>query len=391
MNNGERVKKSARELKIAAPQIRKSNREAIFEYIKRNPGATKNDLALSLALSRPTVSGIIEELEKEGLIREERSSTNTGGRSAMEYQIIPEAYLAAGLQLSEHHMRGVVVNLAGEVKGVIREKKRFEANEEYRKTVGEIYQKLLSVAKVEDSQIKAVGVAVQALTDAEGKKITYMPKETGKLSRYDQLLKYIPGEKRLFHDLTALGYNEKIKVDSNVFYLSINNRIGGMMLIGNEVYNGSNHKAGEIGHIQLEHNGRECYCGNKGCFDAYCNTNILRECANGSLEDFFKGVSEEKASYLNTLQEYIEYLADAIFSIRIVFGGVIIIGGEIGKYAEYYIDAVRDILDKKVFFPDEHAAEYLLADQTGEYAIAIGAAMYYCGHVLDTFEKNKKN
>lgn len=386
MNSKTRVKKSAGELKIAAPQIRKSNREAVFEYIKKNPGTTKNDLAATLALSRPTVSGIIEELETQGLIKAERSSVNTGGRSAMEYVIIPDAYLAAGLQLSEHHMRGVIVDLAGEVKSSVRIKRIFEADEVYRKAVGDMYQELLAKAGVKEEQIKAVGVAVQALTDIEGKRITYMPKETGNLSRYDQLLKYIPGEKRLIHDLTALGYNEKLKVDSNVFYLSVNNRIGGMMLIGNEVYNGSNHKAGEVGHIQLEHNGRECYCGNRGCFDAYCNTNILRKCANGNLNDFFQGVSEGKDEYKKVLREYVEYLADAVFSIRIVFGGVIIIGGEIGQYADYYMDDVRDILDGKVFFPDEHAAEYLLADQTGEYAIAIGAAMYYCGHVLDRFE-----
>lgn len=376
-------KKTVTDKKIDAPQIRKANKKAIFDYIKKNSAVTKNVLSIMLGLSRPTVAGIIEELEKAGLIRAVRSKGNTGGRTAMEYVTIPEAYRSVGLQLSGHHIRGVIVNLNGEVIEQICVKRKFEAGEAYRKELGTVYRQLLQNAGLREEDIAATGVAVQALIDQDGKKIIYIPNEVVSISRYDQLLKYIPGEKRFFHDLTALGYNEKLKLDTNVFYLSVNNRIGGMMLIEENVYNGSNNKAGEVGHMQLMHKGRQCYCGNRGCFDAYCNTDVLRNYIHGRLEDFFESVSHGEEQTMQYFHEYLEYMAEAIFGIRMIFDGVIIIGGEIGRYSKYFLDELRDLLDQKAFFPNEHASEYLMADEFGEYAIAIGAAMYYCERVLD--------
>ncbi len=358
----------------------------IFDYIRECSGVTKARLASVLELSRPTVSNIVDELEKGGLIQGTKDTTNIGGRSAMGYACIPDAYKTVGLQLSGHHIRGVAVNMAGDIIGKIRIKRTFAADESCRKDIGDAYKELLNSVNLRAEDIAGVGVTVQALTDKEGTKITYISNESQVFSRYDQLLKYIPGQKRLFHDLIALGYNESLHVDENVFYLSVNNRIGSMILIENKVYYGSSSRAGEVGHIQLQHKGRKCYCGNQGCFDAYCNTNILRECAEGSLDDFFKGIARGTEKNKKCLQEYVEYLASAIFSIRLIFDGVIIIGGELGMFSEYYLDELRDILDQKTFFPKEYASEYLLADKQGEYAIAIGAAMYYNNHVLDQFE-----
>jgi predicted NBD/HSP70 family sugar kinase len=238
---------------------------------------------------------------------------------------------------------------------------------------------------LDEKIIEGVGMTVQALTDSEGTKVTYIPIKSDADATYEGLSKYIPGKSRLFHDLIALGYNKKLWVDKNVFYLSLNSSIGGTILIKDEVYYGNGNKAGEVGHLQLEHNGRKCYCGNKGCFDAYCNTSILSEFAGGSLDDFFNCVKEKKEEYLAFWNEYVEYLADAVFSIRLIFDGVIMIGGELGKYAKYYLDDLRDLLDKKTFFPEERAAKYVLAYEEGEYAIAVGAAMYYIENVLDEF------
>ena len=372
--------------KLDTPQIRKINRKAVFDYIRECPGVTKAKLASVLELSRPTVSNIVDELEKGGLIQGKKDTTNTGGRNAMGYACISDAYRTVGIQLSSHHIRGVVIDMLGDIIGKINIRKVFGTDEAYRKDLGEAYQELLREAGIREEDVAGVGVTVQALTDKEGTKVTYVPAESTSLSRYDQLLKYIPGQKRLFHDLIALGYNEKLQVDENVFYLSVNNRIGGMILINNQVYYGSNNRAGEVGHMKIQHKGRKCYCGNEGCFDAYCNTGILRKCADGSLDDFFRGLQEGNEDYKACFQEYIEYLADAIFSIRITFDGVIVIGGSLGMYSEYYLDDLRDLLDQKTFFPDDRASEYLQADQLGTFAIAIGASMYYNNHILDQFD-----
>ena len=101
--------------KIDTIKIRQLNREQTFEYIKKNPMAARADVAKELSLSFPTVTSIVTELEEAGLIRAEKSTTNTGGRSSMAYSCDENARCAIGIQLSERYMKGLVLNLQGNV------------------------------------------------------------------------------------------------------------------------------------------------------------------------------------------------------------------------------------------------------------------------------------
>ena len=96
--------------KIDTIKIRQLNREQTFEYIKKNPMAARADVAKELNLSFPTVTSIVTELEEAGLIRAEKSTTNTGGRSSMAYSCDENARCAIGIQLSERYMKGLVPN-----------------------------------------------------------------------------------------------------------------------------------------------------------------------------------------------------------------------------------------------------------------------------------------
>ena len=130
--------------KIDTIKIRQLNREQTFEYIKKNPMAARADVAKELNLSFPTVTSIVTELEEAGLIRAEKSTTNTGGRSSMAYSCDENARCAIGIQLSERYMKGLVLNLQGNVIGnVITEKLKFRSDDNYRRKIGELYQRLV--------------------------------------------------------------------------------------------------------------------------------------------------------------------------------------------------------------------------------------------------------
>lgn len=367
--------------RLDSPQIRKINREEVFSYIKKNPGTTITKIISTLELSRPTVTNIVEELETAGLVVKGKNPENTGGRSAMAYTCNPRARLAVGIQLSQKHIRGVVVDMNGTVIGRARRRILFYVDEKYREEIGKVYQQLIEENGLDEAAIAGVGITVQALTDAEGTKVTYIPINSSET--YEGLDKYIPIRSRLFHDLFALGYNSNLWVNENVFYLSMNSSIGGTILMKNKVYYGNDNKAGEVGHLLLERNGKECYCGNRGCFDAYCNTSILREFADGTLEGFFSRLKAGDEKYVTFWDEYMDYFSAAVFDIRLIFDSVIMLGGELAKYADIFLDDLRDRLNKRTFFPGERASEYLFAYQEGEYAIAVGAAMYYINHVLE--------
>ena len=243
--------------------------------------------------------------------------------------------------------------------------------------VDRMYKELKEEMGLKEGEILGVGITVEGLTDSEGERVTCSFTEQMSDVRREELAKYIPVETRLFHDMTAAGYNQKLKLGQNVFYLSLNSSIGGTVLVQDEVYNGNHNRAGEIGHMRLEKNGRRCYCGNYGCFDAYCNTLILKDAAGGELKDFFAGIDQGNRGYERILDEYVERLSDAVFNIRMLYDDTVLIGGELGEYADYFIEKVWGILDSQDIYREESAKDYVKVCEDGENVIAIGAAMYY--------------
>lgn len=376
--------------RIDTPGIRRLNREEIFEFIKKNPGVTKAGLVKELSLSLPTVTGIADELEQAGLVAKKKSEVNTGGRTSMGYCCAAGARLAVGIQLTDRYIKGVLVDLMGDIVGdaVVREI-RFSTDESYRREIGNVYSELVHTAGADESRVMGAGITIQGITDSDGTKVLQSITTPMTGMRRDELARYIPVPSRLFHDLAAAGYDRKLRISGNVFYLSLNSSIGGAILINGEVYPGNGGKAGEIGHMVIEKGGRTCYCGKHGCFDAYCSTLLLKDFAGGGLADFFTGLDQNMSGYKEFWQKYTDYLAEALCSIRMIFDGMILIGGEMGRYAGYYLDTVTEKVDKMNLFGDDRARDYIRTYPDGENAIAVGAAMYYIDNVLEDFGSQK--
>ncbi len=53
------------------------------------------------------------------------------------------------------------------------------------------------------------------------------------------------------------------------FCVKIGTGIGCGVVVGGDVHHGTTGSAGDIGHIQVEPEGRQCACGNRGCLEAY--------------------------------------------------------------------------------------------------------------------------
>ena len=63
----------------------------------------------------------------------------------------------------------------------------------------------------------------------------------------------------------------------NIVALTLGTGVGGGVVIGGQVYHGSQNTAGELGHTVVEPNGRYCGCGNQGCLEAYAGAKNIVE------------------------------------------------------------------------------------------------------------------
>lgn len=104
-------------LSAARPQlIRSMNEQLLLEHIRLSGPCSRADLARVSGLSKPTVSLALANLERAGLVRLAGQRTGVPGRSALLYEVRPEAGFVLGLDIGMRFLRGAVADLVGVVR-----------------------------------------------------------------------------------------------------------------------------------------------------------------------------------------------------------------------------------------------------------------------------------
>ena len=96
--------------------IRTMNEQLLLEHIRTAGPYSRAELARVSGLSKPTVSLALANLERAGLVRHAGQRTGVPGRSALLYEIRPEAGFVLGLDIGLRYLRGALADLAGEVR-----------------------------------------------------------------------------------------------------------------------------------------------------------------------------------------------------------------------------------------------------------------------------------
>jgi predicted NBD/HSP70 family sugar kinase len=100
----------------ARPQLlRALNEQLLLQHIRQLGRCSRAELARVSGLSKPTVSLALANVERSGLVREAGQRTGVPGRSAVLYEVRPEAGYVLGLDIGHQYLRGAVADLTGDV------------------------------------------------------------------------------------------------------------------------------------------------------------------------------------------------------------------------------------------------------------------------------------
>ncbi|MDK1385943.1 ROK family transcriptional regulator [Sinorhizobium sp. 8-89] len=91
------------------------NRRVMIDALRLNGQLSRADLARATALTKQTVSNIIEELESDGLVASLAAVRKGRGQPSTPYRLVPEGAFAIGLQIDRHVTRTIAVDLIGAV------------------------------------------------------------------------------------------------------------------------------------------------------------------------------------------------------------------------------------------------------------------------------------
>ncbi|MDD3337557.1 MAG: ROK family transcriptional regulator [Lachnospiraceae bacterium] len=357
--------------------IKKKNRQKILNYIINKGNVPKQELVMHLNLSLPTITQNLTNLIDDGFIEETGYANNTGGRSARTYSLKINARIAIGLDITQHHITAVSIDLLGNTISKIRKKITFERTDFYYRKLSETVNELIQTGNLDTNNLLGIGIGLPGLINEKGNFVYY-----GKVMELtnltlDELTKYIPYPCSLHHDASVAGFAETwISHDiKNAFYILVNNSLGGSFIYKDMVFTGENNRSAEIGHVKIVPNGRKCYCGGYGCVDPYCSVSNLSDITGGNLETFFELLKSNNIKAENLWSEYLSYLAIAIHNIHMLIDCPVIIGGYLGQYMDEYMDKLNSLVSE--LNPFEEKCSYLHICHYKNEAVAVGAALTY--------------
>ena len=186
------------------------------------------------------------------------------------------------------------------------------------------------------------------------------------------------------------------KGSQSMVAVTLGTGVGGGAILNGKLYTGFNYAGMEIGHFVIEHGGRLCTCGRRGCFEAYCSatalikrtrqvmeedrTSRLWELA-GSLEGVngrtpFDAAAQGDPAAGKVIDEYVDYLGCGVASLVNIFQPeVICIGGGPSAQGETLMAPVRYILNREDYARNNLHRTRLVRAALGNDAGLIGAAL----------------
>jgi len=359
-------------------ELRKINRNTVFKCVFNNEGISRQDIAAQTSLSIPTVLQNLKELESMGLVNADGVFESTGGRKAKVIKCNYNAKHAIGIDITENHITIAGMDMAGRiVMGGERDIFHFEDTGKCYDAINKKLSDLISGAGMDPDSILGVGISVPCIVDRSRNRITYSKVIRAPENMFDKFSERIPYRVEIFNDANAAGFAEIWQADSekNIFYLMLSNSVGGAVIGTEGIYLGDNCRGAEVGHMRIEPRGKKCYCGQKGCVNAYCSAHVLADTRQGKLERFFEDMEAGDEKLKEKFHEYLEYLAVTVVNLRMLYDCEIILGGYVGACMEKYMDQLRDMVGR--LDPYDHTGGYVQQCHYRVDASAVGAGMTF--------------
>lgn len=356
-------------------EIKKRNRNRIFRYICKHGTVSNPDIAYDMKMSLPTVTQITKELIEKGFVEETGELQSTGGRRAKALSAAINVKQAVGLDITKNHISFVLTNLTGEILNHVRIFLPYNHEEAYYRRVNDELGSFLEESNVDRKRILGIGISFPGIIDLDRKLITYSHILGVKMISFDSVSSFFNYPCCFLNDANAGAYAEGICSDERerFFYLSLSNTVGGAIFDNNRLVQGDHFRCGEVGHMTVIPDGKICYCGKKGCLDAYCSAAILSAAAGGKLEKFFELLEKNDQRAAEIWDVYTGYLAVALNNIRMLLDCDIILGGYVGSYAEPYLQDIWNKVSERNTFTEER--QFVKSCRYKVGAAALGAAL----------------
>ncbi len=323
--------------------IRDINKQIVLNYVRARSPISRADIARETSLQRSTVSAIVEDLQKAGMIEESGTGDSNGGKKPMLLRLKAGTPVAIGVDVTPRHTTVAIADLTGH----ILRQEQFPTSSDIDYMNEQILSKVGKLVEEYPEADLAVGISIPGIADQDSGGILYIP--------YFQWVNWDIGNQisqkfnlpvTIDNDANAVALAElwfgsdEIKKTRNFIVVLVAEGIGTGIIIDGQIYRGESGAAGEFGHMFVGENAPvKCSCGRRDCWEAHASEKaIIQRYAsrNGSAAgavtiDHIIGLAKNGEKHaVNVLKETAHYLGIGISNLIIGFSPqTIVISGKI--------------------------------------------------------------
>lgn len=260
-------------------------------------------------------------------------------------------------------------------------------------------EELLEESKFKIEDIESIGVGAAGQVDRENGIIIGAPNlDCYDLNIREHLTSHFNLPVYLGNDVEIAAMGEMkfgaAKGCDDFVCVFVGTGVGSSIVKDGKIIHGATGTAGEIGHMIVDLNGRQCACGAHGCLEAYASRSAIEKRIEGALRkgrhsailDYMetgksisssmiqKSIEREDELVIQCVNEAAEYLSGGLASIiNFINPKLIILGGGLIEAVDYFYQKTIKKARAKCLPVPATKIEFKKA-QLGDYSGVIGAA-----------------
>ena len=342
--------------------LKRINRNIIIKLIIKHGVISRSELSRITKLALPSVMRIVEGLISENLIKEVGKGDSSGGRKPSLITLNQEALYIIGVEIAIKTTM-VLTDLGGNVIDRWESPQALHMTpEEMLEKINENIERLISSHQIDRRKLAGIGIGTPGsnfkhIKDIENSILRGWEKIDVKAwfeSKTDLPI-FIDNVART-RTLSELWFGVGKRIRSFI-YVFVDQGVGCGIVNNNAIYEGYSSVAGEFGHTIIEYDGKECYCGSRGCVEMYVSagaiTNeVVKALRIPELDFNFKDVMELEADpeVQKVLSDSGKILAAGVANLINIFNPqAVVLGGIVPIESRYFAEAVKQAIDANVF------------------------------------------
>jgi predicted NBD/HSP70 family sugar kinase len=383
--------------------MREINRAIVLDIIRHSERISRAELANRSALTKPTVSAIVDDLMRDGSVREVGFSetASNGGRPARLLEFNGQSAAFLGIHFSARGTSVAVADARGVMRAFAEQPSAKDSPERIMEALVPLVDHALASANVPRSRLQSLGVAMHGPVEQSTGVCVVSPN----LGWHDVPLRAMMAET---FGLPVVVHNEAHAAAvaegrmgaaqgvASYVWLYSGVGVGSGVVIDGKLFFGFRGFGGEIGHCAVADNGRVCACGRRGCLETVASgmaiARAARQAAAGSEPTSLKSARRPLDAEAVTmaaregdkvarriLSEVGEYLGKGIsYLLNILDPEMVVVAGDPANAGEALFEPLRASVARHALQPE---GVRIVPSVLGTRAEILGAVLLGMDHV----------